>query len=95
MSCGIGRRRGLDLVLLWLWLWPWPAATAPIGPLAWEPPHAACVALKRHTHIRKKKDKSCLLGYQLMWSWASCLPAQPVSLLASKHTTTIHLEGFF
>ena len=36
MSCGVGHRRGPDLVLLWLW--HRPDATAPIGPLAWEPP---------------------------------------------------------
>ena len=32
MSCGIGRRRGLDPKLLW----PWrrPVATVPTGPLA-------------------------------------------------------------
>ena len=27
-------------------LWCRPAVVAPILPLAWEPPHAACVALK-------------------------------------------------
>src|SRR5512147_2690885 len=32
MSCGVGRRRGLDLALLWLWCRL--AAAAPIGPLA-------------------------------------------------------------
>ena len=32
-----------------------PAATAPIGPLAWEPPYAAAVALKKK---KKKKKKS-------------------------------------
>ena len=42
MSGGIGRRRGSDPVLLWLWL----VATAPILPLAWEPPYAVGVALK-------------------------------------------------
>ena len=30
-----------------LWLWCRPAATAPIGPLAWEPPCVMGVALKR------------------------------------------------
>ena len=30
-----------------LWLWCRPAATAPIGPLAWEPPYAVGVVLKR------------------------------------------------
>ena len=44
VSSGVGCRRGLDLVLLWLWRRP--AAVAPIGPLAWEPPYAAGVALK-------------------------------------------------
>ena len=45
MSCGVGHRRGLDLALLWLWRRP--AATAPIQLLAWEPPYALGVALKR------------------------------------------------
>ena len=31
---------------VWLWLWRRPAATAPIGPLAWEPPCASGAALK-------------------------------------------------
>ena len=44
MSCGVGRRCGLDPELLWLW---WRlAATAPIQPLAWELPYAAGAALK-------------------------------------------------
>ena len=44
-SYGVGHRHGSDLALLW----PWhrPAATAPIRPLAWEPPYAAGAALKR------------------------------------------------
>ena len=42
MSCGVGRRRSLALALLWLWL----VATAPIRPLAWEPPYAKGAALK-------------------------------------------------
>ena len=45
MSCGVGRRRGLDLASLWLWCRP--VATAPIRPLAWEPPCAAGAALKK------------------------------------------------
>ena len=36
-----------DLAWLWLWLWRRLAATAPIGPLAWEPPYASDAALKR------------------------------------------------
>ena len=50
MSCGIGRRCGLDLVLLWLW--SRLAATAPIPPLAWELPNGAPSTLKK-----KKKKK--------------------------------------
>ena len=45
MSCGVGHRRGSDHALLWLWLRP--AATAPIRPLAWEPPYAEGAGLKR------------------------------------------------
>ena len=54
MSCGVGHRRGSDPTWLWLWLWLWPEATAPIRPLAWEPPHATDVALKD----KKTKKKS-------------------------------------
>ena len=48
MSCDAGCRCDLDLALLWLWRRP--AATAPIGPLDWEPPYAAGSALKRQTN---------------------------------------------
>ena len=53
MNCGVGRRHNSDLA--WLWLWHRPAATAPIQPLAWEPPHATGVALKRP---KKKKFRN-------------------------------------
>ena len=56
MSCGVGRRRGSDPALLWLWCRP--AATAPIRPLAWEPPHAAGLALK--SRKRKEGEKEVL-----------------------------------
>ena len=52
MSCGVGCRCGLDLVLLCLWCRL--AAVAPIRPLAWDPPYAAGVALKG----QKTKTKS-------------------------------------
>ena len=45
MSCGIGHRHGSNPELLWLWCRA--AATVPIGPLAWEPPHVVGAALKR------------------------------------------------
>ena len=40
-----------DLALLWLWCSP--AATAPIRPLAWEPPYATGAALKRQKTKKK------------------------------------------
>ena len=54
MSCGVGRRRGSDLALLWLWRKL--AAIAPIRPLAWEPPYALGVALKRQKTKKRKKE---------------------------------------
>ena len=53
MSCGVGRRHGLDLVLLWL---RWPAAVALRRPLAWEPPYATGIALKRLGGKKKTKN---------------------------------------
>ena len=53
MSCGVAHRHGLDPVLLWLWRRP--AATALIGPLAWGPPYAMDVALKRQKDQKKKR----------------------------------------
>ena len=55
MSCGTGRRRGLDPALLWLW--HRPAAAAPIQPLGWEPPKAASAALESKKKDRKEKTK--------------------------------------
>ena len=54
MNCGVGRRRGLDLALLWLWR-SRLVATAPIRPLAWEPPYAAGAALKKQKKNKTKK----------------------------------------
>ena len=48
VSCGVGRRRGSDPELLLLWLWLRQAAVARIRPLAWEPPYAASVALRKN-----------------------------------------------
>ena len=54
MSCGVGRRRGLEPVLLWLWRRP--EATAPISPLAWEPPYAKGAALEKRQKRQKKNQ---------------------------------------
>ena len=45
VSCGVGRRCGLDPALLWLWCRL--VATVPIEHLAWEPAYAMGVALKK------------------------------------------------
>ena len=55
MSYGVGRRQGLDLALLWLW--HRPAAVAPIRPLAWEPPYAEGVALKKDKRQKHNDNK--------------------------------------
>ena len=64
MSCGAGRRRGSDLVLLWLWRRP--AATAPITPLAWEPPYAEGAALKGQKKKKEKKRKKKTTFYKVL-----------------------------
>ena len=64
MSCGIGGRRGLDLAFLWLW--HRPEATAPIQPLAWEPPYAVAAALKRQKIFKKIKIKSLFPKFQFL-----------------------------
>ena len=62
MSCGVVYRRSWDLA--WLWLWCRLVVTAPIRPLAWEPPYATGVALKRQKKIHPKKKRKVL--------WSSC-----------------------
>ena len=52
VSCDVGPRCSSDPALLWVKRRP--TATAPIRPLAWEPPYATGAALKR----QKKKTKT-------------------------------------
>ena len=74
MSCGVGCRHSLDPELLWLWCRL--AAVALIPPLAWEPPYAQGVALKR----QKKKNVHKTSPQQIVliranfpqYSFASC-----------------------
>ena len=56
MSCGVGHRHGLDLMLLRLW-WR-PVAPAPIGPLAGESPYAAGTVLKRPKNKTKQNKQT-------------------------------------
>ena len=51
---------------MWLWLWHRSAARALIQPLAWEPPHALGVALKRQKD-QKKKKKIAFVSYELFF----------------------------
>ena len=62
MSCSVGRRCGSDLALLRLWCRP--AAGGLIGPLAWERPYAAGVALKREKEMLAW-DPEALLAFYL------------------------------
>jgi len=55
MSYGVGHRCGSDPEFLWLWCRP--AATAPIGPLAWEPPYATGAALEKTKRQKTKQKK--------------------------------------
>ena len=49
VSCGVGRRLGLDP------MWLCPAAVAPTRPLAWEPANAAGAALKTNKKMPVEK----------------------------------------
>jgi len=54
VSCGVGCRHGSDPALLWFW--HRLAVTAPIRPLAWEPPYAAGAAQEMAKRQKKKKE---------------------------------------
>ena len=69
MSCGVGCRSGSDPALLWLWYRP--AATAPIRPLAWEPPYASETALEK---AKGQKNPNKLLPQQnLQKDYTECV----------------------
>ena len=61
MSCDVGHRPGSHSVLLWLWYRL--VATAPIGPLAWEPPYAMGVVLKTFLKIEKIKNSTSITSH--------------------------------
>ena len=69
MSCGVGHRCSSDPELLWLWYRP--VATAPIQPLAWEPPYATGAAqeIATTTTKDKKKKESSISGVPIMAQW--------------------------
>ena len=49
-----------DAAWILQWLWHMPAAAAPIQSLAWEPPYAASVVLKRKKTEQTNKNKKQL-----------------------------------
>ena len=55
MSCGVGHRRSLDSALLWFW--HRPVATAPIRPLAWEPPYAMRTVLEKAKRQKRETER--------------------------------------
>ena len=50
-----------------LWLWQKPAATAPIRPLAWEPPYAAGAALKKAKKTKKKTKPISYIALRILY----------------------------
>ena len=62
-SIAVGLRHSLGLALLWLW--HRLEAIAPIRPLAWEPPYAAGVALKKQTKNKINQQTKKLNGLEL------------------------------
>ena len=103
MSCGVRCRCSSDPTLLLLWLWCRLAAIAPIQPLAWEPPYAVGVALKR-----PKKKKRCKILYYLnlflfllrfVHMWAENMSEQemliPTLVLIGQWNCFLHLSFFF
>ena len=85
MSCGVGGRRGLDPELLWLWRRP--VATAPIRPLAWEPPYALGAALEK----TKKKSVGARVGDAAVASTACTAWAK--DLLSPTYSFLTHRMG--
>ena len=57
-----------------LWLWCRLAATAPIRPLAWEPPYAMGAALEKAKRQKNKKtNKNLILGVPIVAQWLTNL----------------------
>ena len=77
-----GHRLGSDPTLLWLW--HRLAATAPIWPLAWEPPYALGVVLKKDKKTKKKKrvQNNLTLRGRLRWTKVHKFTGEALTLLA-------------
>ena len=84
MSCGVGHRCSLDPALLWLW--HRLAATAPIRPIAWEPPYATGVALEKAKN-KNKKNLQIIKLFQVYYHLDvyNCMSFWPQVCAASIH----------
>ena len=105
MSCGVGHRHNLDPALLWLW--HRPVAIDPIRPLAWEPPYATGVVLRRpktdkQTKKRQGQTKWTLLKKtnirsqaNLCWPCLLQIPSHEVQTFIQNFLfmKSIHLEA--
>ena len=88
VSCGVGRRHGLDPTLLWLWCRP--AAAAPIRAPAWELPYAAGEAVKiKRPQSTKQNLKHCGNLHCIITKSKSQFPHIPFSkkILTFKRST--------
>ena len=60
-----------DLALLWLW--HRPVATAPIRPLAWEPPYAAGAALEKANKTKQNNQPTKETNIQKDFRGKKCI----------------------
>ena len=87
MSCDVGCRRGSDLVAVAV------VYAALIRPLAWEPPYATGVALKRQKrHLKKRKKERKGLGEE--YSLGLVLLAFNGSYASLSNVTFFYLRCF-
>ena len=85
-----------DPVLLWLWCTPAPVA--PIGPLAWEPPYAADMALGGKKKERKKERKKEKRNYPRVFQSGSTKAyshQKNVGIAIAHHFTNIFIHLFY
>ena len=94
LSCSVGCRRGLNLVLLCLWCRP--AAVAPIQPLAWELPPAAGAALKKAKKKKKRKRRTSLeIQQQLSKLKCVCFLTSSSTLAVYNIDIPVHIHKAF